>query len=105
VVGRANHKDIDRERGMADVGYRVAETSAGRGHASLALAHLLQLAREQWSLPCVQAFASIDNPASVRVLEKAGFRCVESVPGLAEVGGRKIDGHRYELVLPTSELT
>lgn len=73
VLGRANLKDIDQEKGTAEVGYRIAESHAGRGLATHAVRHLIDLARSSWQLKHLEAYVSGKNIASARVLEKCGF--------------------------------
>jgi ribosomal-protein-alanine N-acetyltransferase len=73
IMGRANLKDIDRQRGSAETGYRIARSAAGRGIATSALHHLIMLARQQWQLRQLQAWVAPTNTASARVLRKCGF--------------------------------
>lgn len=74
IAGRANLKDIDLATGMAEVGYRIAETETGRGLATAALQHLTGLARTHWALNELCAYVSVHNLASQRVLERCGFQ-------------------------------
>ena len=94
VVGRFNL--YDTADGSADVGYRVAETVAGRGVATTTLRTLCRLAAERYGLRTLKAKTSNANLASGRVLEKAGFVPV----GPIEVGGRP--GTSYERRLDSS---
>jgi ribosomal-protein-alanine N-acetyltransferase len=82
VMGRFNLYDV--EGGVAVVGYRVAESVAGRGVATAALRELRRLAVEQYGLETLRASTSIENVASQRVLEKADFVSV----GPTDVAGR-----------------
>lgn len=75
ILGRANLKDIDRHAGTAEVGYRIAATCVGRGVATEALWHLIELALSEWQLKQLCAYVRPANAASARVLEKCGFRC------------------------------
>ncbi|MDT9002025.1 GNAT family protein [Paucibacter sp. APW11] len=97
IVGRVNLKDI--EAGRAEVGYRIAQQAAGRGAASAGLAQLIALARAHWGLQTLEALVAEGNPASARVLEKAGFVCVERMTALAEIAGVSRNGARYRLAL------
>jgi 8-oxo-dGTP diphosphatase len=62
---------IDRE--AAEVGYWIGRPFWGHGYAAEAVRRLLRLAFGSLGLARVQAETLADNPASVRVLEKAGF--------------------------------
>src|SRR5258708_11017213 len=58
---------------VAEVGYWVREDARGRGVTTRALAHVTRIALEQGAAR-VQLRAAVDNIASRRVAEKAGFR-------------------------------
>lgn len=73
VVGRANLKDVDQHLGSAEVGYRVAHAYTGRGIATQAVTHLIQVARQQWKLERLAAYVFPENFGSQRVLARCGF--------------------------------
>jgi RimJ/RimL family protein N-acetyltransferase len=60
------------EGAEVEVGYGVAASRWGRGHASAALGALLPVLRSR-GVRVVHAETSIENPASQRVLERNGF--------------------------------
>ena len=95
ILGRANLKAIDAEKGSAELGYRVGKAHIGQGLASMAVGELLKCAAADWRLREVQAFVSEANPASARVLLKHGFVPAEFQPGLCEIQGQTQDGWRY----------
>ncbi|KPA90166.1 acetyltransferase, ribosomal protein N-acetylase [Pseudomonas asplenii] len=92
IVGRANLKDIDSSKGIAEVGYRVARDVCGQGLATLALRHLIQQARQHWKLKQLVAYVYKNNIGSAKVLYRCGFR-IEQAPQ-EEVGD---DRHRWVL--------
>jgi [ribosomal protein S5]-alanine N-acetyltransferase len=94
VVGRFNLYNVEDR--AAEVGYRVAENVAGRGVATSALRELRRLAVEQYGLETLRAATTIENVASQRVLEKAGFVSV----GSTDVAGRP--GTSFEWALDGS---
>jgi ribosomal-protein-alanine N-acetyltransferase len=98
IIGRANLKDIDSVQGTTEVGYRIAEAYVGRGVATQALHYLMTLAYDEWKLTRVLAFATTENPASRRVLEKAGFVFRGMADEKAEVNQRLLQRCRYEHV-------
>ncbi len=57
-----------------EVGYHVAESARGHGIATEALLGLIDWARAEFDPPRLVAGYFEDNPASGRVLQKAGFR-------------------------------
>jgi len=56
-----------------ELGYWLARAFWGRGFATEAVLAALDWARDVWKLRAVAAGHFADNPASARVLEKAGF--------------------------------
>jgi len=94
IIGRGNLKDIDTAAGTTEIGYRIAQAYVGRGIASYALHHLMRLAYDQLQLQCLVAIVRAANPASSRVLEKAGF--VQK----GEVDGQSLDRYHYEHTRP-----
>ena len=98
LIGRANLKDIDRVSQSAYVGYRIAQDWSGKGVASFALKELIQQAKQQ-ELKLLLACVSTENHASARVLEKAGFQPMETIPKVAIVQGRALAGYLMWLKL------
>lgn len=91
VVGRINV--IDVADGSADLGYRIAESAAGRGLATAAVGQLCTLAAAEYGLTELRAATTLDNAGSRAVLSKTGF-----VPaGDVELNGRP--GLRYTRTL------
>lgn len=99
IVGRANLKDIDSAKRIAEVGYRIAAAHAGQGLATRALEHLVTLAREQWRLGALRAVVTQTNKASAAVLQKRGFTFVDSLAAVAVVQGASVDGLVYECAI------
>ena len=94
VSGRFNLYDV--VDGSARVGYRVAQRVAGRGVATAALRQLCRLAQADYGLRILTAETSSENPASRRVLEKAGFSATED----CEIAGQPGIRYRLRLTVP-----
>lgn len=63
------------DRHRASIGYRIAYDYWGKGIATEALKLTVKSVFEELGyLERLEAIADVDNPASQRVLEKAGFR-------------------------------
>ncbi|WP_432036100.1 GNAT family N-acetyltransferase [Streptomyces cucumeris] len=60
--------------GTLEIGYGIVESRRGRGYASEATRALTEFALTAPGVRTVFANVELSNPASVRVLEKAGFR-------------------------------
>lgn len=58
----------------AYLGYAIDQAHTGRGFATIAVNHVVQHAFQQLGLHRIQAGVMPHNQASLRVLEKAGFR-------------------------------
>ncbi len=61
--------------GVVEIGYGTAPARRGRGHAAAAVLALLPVLRA-YGVTQVTAETAIDNPASGRVMQKAGFAVV-----------------------------
>ncbi|WP_375493246.1 GNAT family N-acetyltransferase [uncultured Jatrophihabitans sp.] len=90
VAGRFNLYFTDGT--SANLGYRVAETSAGRGLATMAVRQLCDLAAGQHGRRRIMAATSNENIASQRVLAKAGFTLIGPAAP-SDLGGKS--GHWY----------
>ena len=81
----------------ATLGYAVAQRHAGRGHATQAVQLLLRFAFEQLGLHRVQAAVLERNRASIRVLEKSGFRFEGVARSYLEIDGVWEDHRTYAI--------
>lgn len=74
IIGRFNLGGVKRAHfHSAVMGYRMAEDAAGKGYASAAVGHLLEIAFGELGLARIEADARAENEASVRVLVRNGF--------------------------------
>jgi ribosomal-protein-alanine N-acetyltransferase len=74
VVGRVNL--IGVADGSAELGYRIAQKWAGQGLATAAVREVRELAANEYGLTRLRARATLDNPASHKVLERNRFVAV-----------------------------
>lgn len=70
-LGIELHADV--ERVSAEIGYWLGEAHWGKGIVAEALTAVVPDVMERFDLTRLYALPFADNPASVRVLEKAGF--------------------------------
>ncbi len=75
IGGIGIHPRKDIERHSAEIGYWLSEAFWGRGIATAAVTALAQHALCEPDIFRLFATVFASNPASARVLEKAGFRC------------------------------
>ncbi|MFC8433154.1 GNAT family N-acetyltransferase [Streptomyces sp. NPDC057253] len=100
VLGRFNL--LDMEDGTAVLGYRVAQHAAGRGVATATVRDLCRLAPARYGLRTLRAAVAHQNPASRKVLTRAGF-LPTGPAGPADLGGKQGTWYRRELTLPAEE--
>lgn len=74
VVGAAGFKGRPDAEGTVEIGYGVAPACRGQGYATEAVQALVGWAFSHPEVKRVVAECAPDNPASIRVLDKAGFR-------------------------------
>ena len=97
VGGVGIHTRKDVERHSAEIGYWVAEAFWGRGLATAAVRRLSQAALRERAIFRIFATVFASNPASVRVLQKAGFK-LEGVMSCAAVkNGVLMDAALYAI--------
>jgi [ribosomal protein S5]-alanine N-acetyltransferase len=95
VLGRVNLVEV--AGGSAELGYRIAEKAAGRGLATAAVVRVCEWAVTRYGLTSLRADATLDNPASLAVLARTGFRPV----GEVVLNGRP--GVRHTRSLPVQD--
>jgi RimJ/RimL family protein N-acetyltransferase len=74
VVGTCTLAGVSAEHRRAEVGIALGRAHWGRGYATEALARLVRCAFQDLNLNRLEADADPRNVASMRVLDKAGFR-------------------------------
>jgi ribosomal-protein-alanine N-acetyltransferase len=102
VLGRFNLIDIEDH--TAELGYRVAQHVTGRGVATATVRELCRLAATRHGLRTIRAAVADDNPASQKVLAKAGFVPVGPADP-ANVGGKQGTWYQRDLAEPEPRLT
>jgi RimJ/RimL family protein N-acetyltransferase len=90
----------DRDHVAATLGYMVAEEFQGRGVATAAVRLVSERSFEPelLALGRIEAVAAVDNVASRRVLEKAGFSFEGIRRGLLVISGQRVDHACYGLL-------
>ena len=74
IVGSIGLRDTDWEAGRTEIGYGVQAGRRGRGHATVAARAVGRWAVTDGGMRRVQLHARVDNVASLRVAEKAGYQ-------------------------------
>ena len=84
--------------GIAQTGYWVAPEARGRGLASKALVLLSRWALATLPLIRLQLFTDVDNPASMRVAERAGFAQEGMLRNWYDLRGERRDAVMFSLL-------
>ena len=90
----------DVARFTAELGYWLGEPFWGRGLATEALRRFTEYAFESFSFERLEAWIFASNPASGRVLEKAGYEREATLKSSAFKEGRFLDCHVYARLRP-----
>jgi RimJ/RimL family protein N-acetyltransferase len=96
LLGGCGFRALEAER--TEFGYWVAKAERGRGVASRALTLLLRWVVENTGAKRLQLHADVENIASQRVAEKAGFTREGVQRGWLEVRGERRDMVSYSLL-------
>lgn len=97
LIGRANLVNVNN--GNAELGYRLAKNSAGKGKATKMIEALVKIAKTQHQLTSINAHTTVDNIGSIRVLEKTGFKHIKIVKNAAKLNGKNLDFTYFKLNL------
>ena len=98
LIGRIALSNIVRGAGQyATIGYSVDQSHNGRGYATEAVRLTVAFAFRDAALHRVQGAVMPDNPASARVLMKAGFRPEGHFLRYLCIGGRWADHDIYAI--------
>ena len=86
------------DRDIAEAGYMVGPAARGRGVATTALRLASRWALRDLGVARVQLATHVDNPASQRVAERAGFRREGVLRSWEELRGERVDLVMFSLV-------
>ena len=86
VVGDCGFHQLPDSEGVVEIGYGIADSARDRGYATEAVEALIGFALLQQGVRRVTAETTAANPASRRVLEKAGLRLLGEHDGLLNFG-------------------
>jgi len=74
IVGSIGLRDTDWEAGRTEIGYGMRTSQRGRGHATEAARAVGRWALAEGGMRRVVLHSRVDNVASLRVAEKAGYQ-------------------------------
>jgi RimJ/RimL family protein N-acetyltransferase len=97
VIGAGILHHLDAERGIVEIGYFVFPAARGRGFATT-IARLLAEHAFSLGVERVAAYVNVDNTASERVVERAGFTREGVVRSMPKPDGRRVDKTLFSLL-------
>ncbi len=97
ILGGAALHHLDAEREIIEIGYWLFPHARGRGVATR-VARLLAEHAFSLGVQRVAAYVNVDNDASDRVLERAGFTREGVVRSLPKPEGTRVDKTLYSLL-------
>lgn len=100
VGGIGIHPRNDVYRRSAEIGYWLGEHFWGRGIMTEAVRAVVEYGFSTFHICRIQAEVFEWNPASMRVLEKAGFACEAQMRMSIVKNGKVMDGFVYAIVRP-----
>jgi len=100
IVGRITLSGIVRGAfESASLGYWIDQDFTGRQLASAAVDRVVDIARDDLGLHRLQAETLLHNPASQRVLQKAGFECIGLASRYLRIAGEWQDHKLFQKIL------
>lgn len=78
MIGAACLWNFDTQNGTVEMGYELLPEFQGKGIMVEIITRILQYAFEVMGIKTIVACPSIDNPPSVKLLEKMGFEIAQS---------------------------
>jgi ribosomal-protein-alanine N-acetyltransferase len=97
-IGLEFREDVYRKTPL--MGYWLAEHYWGKGIMPQAVKLVCNYAFEKLDVICILAYVLSKNPASMRVMEKAGFLKHGIIPQSVIKNGEVLDEHVYSLNRP-----
>jgi RimJ/RimL family protein N-acetyltransferase len=97
VIGAGMLHHLDAERRIIEIGYFVLPHARNRGFATT-IARMLAEHAFSLGIERVAAYVNVGNPASERVLERAGFTREGVVRSMPKPDGRRIDKTLFSLL-------
>ncbi|MCT4632563.1 MAG: GNAT family N-acetyltransferase [Firmicutes bacterium] len=101
MIGRINLSTFKNEKNelIWTLGYRMDQNANGKGYCSKAIKEVLKIAKEKYKIDKIMAGTAPENKASQRVLEKNGFKYLETIKDDFEINGVMVDTKLYSITL------
>jgi ribosomal-protein-alanine N-acetyltransferase len=103
IIGTVSAMNLSWSMGYVEIGYMLGEEHHGRGHGTRAVALLVEKLFGETRLHRVYATVSVENDASIRLLERLGFTREGVMREHYLIQGRRVDEVIYGLLRPEWE--
>ena len=97
VLGLIHLNQVDFFNRSAEVGYWLSRKCWGQGYATESLAALTEYALSTLCMDEIVAICHPNNQASLRVLEKTGYRYRKTLPAYISLKGITVDCLQYHI--------
>ncbi len=97
-LGEISFHRIQPEQGIGRVGYSILPVHWNKGVGTRALRQLIDMIFTLTGMERLEAVCSVCNPASRRVLEKAGFKYEGIKRGYLKICGERVDHFSFGLL-------
>ncbi|MDR3051087.1 MAG: GNAT family N-acetyltransferase [Oscillospiraceae bacterium] len=98
MIGTVGFMWWNHDHNAAEIGYSLSRAYWNQGIMTEALPPVLRFGFEQMDLHRIEAQHECDNPASGRVMEKAGMTCEGRLAGRLYNKGRYVDVYLYAIL-------
>lgn len=78
MIGDTGINEVDGKVGELEVGYSICEEYMGNGYATEAVRAITEFVKEHFNMKIVYGRVMSGNIASVRVMEKCGYKYIET---------------------------
>ena len=99
LIGVIELLRFDEETDSCSFAYMLGEAFWGQGYGTEALKAVFDFAFTQMGIKTITADHMAENPASGRVMEKAGMHRTRFLPGKYEKNGKKMDAVEYSITI------
>ena len=99
VVGTIGAYDYLSEDGSIEIGYSIFQKYWGKGYATHAIDLVCSFFSSKEHIKCIKAWCAQENFASVKALERNGFKRTDDLAAALNVNGEKYTKVYYERYL------
>lgn len=88
---------INWDKKSADLGFWLAEASAGKGFAFMAVSAVMKVCWDELGLNMLTSHTAVTNERSQKLLEKLGFKKMKLLKDQFIIRGKSVDDYLYKI--------